>query len=134
MNVPIRDSCSWILKSILKQMDRVKERHQWKELPRTRKFSMKKFYYSFLEQHQQVPWRKIFYDNDVLPRALFTLWLACHDRLATKAILLKFRLLNNEDCVFCDSEENLQHLFFYCRVINRIWKVMLDWMNMDNIP
>lgn len=34
-------------------------------------------------EEQQVHWRKIWYVDSARPRALFTLWMVCHDRLAT---------------------------------------------------
>lgn len=76
-----------------------------------RKFIMKNFYYEFLEQYQQVAWRGLFY-GAVRPRALFTLWLSSHGRLATKARLVKLEMLSNNMCAFCDGVDNLQHLFF----------------------
>ncbi|XP_058770039.1 uncharacterized protein LOC131643749 [Vicia villosa] len=122
------------MNNILKQRDQVKEMQTWKELIQNGKFSTRKFYYNFLEQHQTVPWRKLFYDNAARPRALFTLWLACHDRLATKARLRKFGILTNEDSNFCENVETLQHLFFDCRVTKNIWRNVLKWMNMDHNP
>ncbi|XP_058775782.1 uncharacterized protein LOC131650057 [Vicia villosa] len=134
MTVPIKNSCSWILKNILKQRGQVKEMQPWKDLVENEKFSMKKFYYNFLKHHQQIPWRRLFYDNAARPRALFTLWLACHDRLATKARLREFGILTNEECTFCDNVETLQHLFFDCRVTKNIWRNILKWLNMDHNP
>lgn len=47
-------------------------------------------YHEIKEQHQNVEWMKIMYDNPMRPRALFTLWMDCHDRLATKERLSHF--------------------------------------------
>lgn len=35
-------------------------------------------------QEQEVSWWKIIHGNMATPRAVFTLWLACHERLAKK--------------------------------------------------
>ncbi|XP_058750109.1 uncharacterized protein LOC131623109 [Vicia villosa] len=132
--VPIKKSCSWILKNILQQRDQVKEMQPWKDLVKTGKFAMKNFYYAFLDQQQKVPWRKLFYGNVARPRALFTLRIACHDSLATKARLRKFGMLSNDACSFCEEVESLQHLFYECRGTRNIWQAILKWMDMHHTP
>lgn len=85
MNVPIKSTFSYILKNILKQITVIQNMQDWKAVIQDKRFNIKKFYYGILEQKQQVQERKLFYDNFARPRALFVMWLACQDRLETKA-------------------------------------------------
>lgn len=84
MIVPIKGSCSWMLKNILKHKEDVQVMRQCQELRVSQKSLPKKFYYGLIEKHDQVPWRKVFFDNNVRPHACFILWLVCNDCLATK--------------------------------------------------
>jgi hypothetical protein len=47
------------------------------------------------------------YENIARPRALFTFWLVCHGRLATKGRLSKFGVTVDVKCCFCAKEEYL---------------------------
>lgn len=81
-----------------------------------------------------VPWRKVLFDNEARPRALFTLWMACHNRLATKSRLMKFGMLTEEKCVFCCETETQNHLLFECAVMKDIWCGVLQWINVIHEP
>lgn len=65
------------------------------------KFYKKKIYNGLLSNTQTVSWRKLMYDNEARPRAIFIIWIACHGRLATNDRLMRFGILDNDNCVFC---------------------------------
>lgn len=59
--------------------------------------------------------------NLTRPRVTFVLWLACHDRMATKERLCRFGLINDDKCCLCDKKEILQHLMFDYSNMRDIW-------------
>ena len=61
MTVPIKASCSWIMKGILKQRVKVQEMAQWTDLLQTNRFRVNQFYYGLLEPQPVVSWRKVFF-------------------------------------------------------------------------
>lgn len=71
---------------------------------------------------KKVPWRKLVFDNEARPIAVFITWMACRGRLAaTKDRLLRFGILDNADCVFWAGTESMHHLMFPCREMYNIW-------------
>lgn len=66
--------------------------------------------------------------NLAQPRAIFTLWMALHGKLLTKDRLIRFDMLMDPKCEFCDHMENLNHLFFGCQSFMNIWKEILGWL------
>ncbi|XP_058742181.1 uncharacterized protein LOC131614640 [Vicia villosa] len=132
MDLQIKDSFSWILKGILKLKDQVKDMGHWKDMLQKKKFNMKVFYWQFLEQTNNVDWRGMLIGNSARPQAKIVLWLACHGRLATKDWLVKFGMIQEAKCEFCDANETLQHLFFECRGTKFIWQDILQWLHIDH--
>jgi hypothetical protein len=81
-----------------------------------------------------VDWRVLMYGNIARPRAIFTLWMACHGRLATKDRLNRFGVTIDDKCCFCPKEESLNHLFFGCIGLRNIWWKVLNWLQIDHVP
>ncbi|XP_058755276.1 uncharacterized protein LOC131628452 [Vicia villosa] len=111
---------------------KVLQLEQWKKLIEQGGFKMKKLYLEFLEKHPKVKWRVFMRKNYARPRAVFTMWLACNKRLATKTRLEKFGVQTDLKCVFCEGTENIQHLLFECRETKEIWEQVLRWLNMKH--
>lgn len=105
MIVPIKTKCTWILKAILNQRKVVCHIDDWKDMLLQEKFSARNMYYAIKTQHQTVGWRKVFYGNTTRPWDLCTIWLACHNRLATKDRLCNFGVLNEDCCYFAGIEK-----------------------------
>lgn len=55
------------------------------------------------------------------------------DRIPTKSNLIIHNILPLEDlgnCVLCDFEgENATHLFLFCEVTSRVWKLVMRWLD-----
>lgn len=62
-----------------------------------------------------------------------TIWLACHGKLATKDRLHKFGMVENTKCCFCGKMEYINHLFFYCDEMNRLWMRIIDWIQITHV-
>lgn len=59
--------------------------------------------------------------------------VACfHNRLATKDRLYKISILNEDCCYFCRDKETIQHLMFACEETKKIWKGVLDFLQIDH--
>ena len=58
-----------------------------------------------------------------------TLWLTCHQKLATKTRLVRYGIVANNTCCFCDAEETTAHLFFGCTTMRKVWKDILVWID-----
>lgn len=63
---------------------------------------------------------------------MFLMWLACHNRLATKFCLAKFGVIIDRNCVFCNAEETMQHLVFECSHTKQVWEKVLGWLNIKH--
>ena len=114
MSMGIKDSCSWILKGILKQRQKIQSLTSWSTLLQKDRFVSKIMYNELQDVSSRVPWRKLFFSNLARPRAKFVFWTACHGRLATKVRMMKFGLLSDTKCNFCDHLETIDHLLFEC--------------------
>ena len=121
IHVVIKNHNSWIVKNILKQRDNLGDFNiTWVGLQGNSRFCMKEMYRKLCTDDPKVPWYNLLYHSLARPRALITLWLACHGRLSTKARLKKFGLIDNAECCFCQEEETQNHLLFGCEELGRI--------------
>ncbi|PNX85548.1 hypothetical protein L195_g041618 [Trifolium pratense] len=132
MNMPMKHTCSWILKAILQQRDTLLQLPSWNNM--TGKTITTKVYQLLKVEYSVVDWRQTMFQNMARPRALFIFWLACHGGLATKDRLNKFGVLVDLHCCFCHREETINHLFFGCTELKVIWQKVLRWLHIDHIP
>lgn len=75
---------SWMFKNIYKSNCKCISLDIWNNLLNEDKFSTATMYKKLQGDRTTVTWRKLFFSNYARPHALFTLWMACHERLATK--------------------------------------------------
>lgn len=62
-----------------------------------------------------------------------TLWLACNERLQTRAKLHRYGVVDNPNCCLCGGIETQQHLLFECVETKNIWHKMLIWMQNQHV-
>ncbi|XP_058757171.1 uncharacterized protein LOC131630409 [Vicia villosa] len=136
MNAHIIQSCSWTIKRILELRNQIQNfQVLWDSMVAHKKFKMSAVYEVLTGRDQLVEWRGLFCRNAARPRAMFTTWLVCHSRLATRDRLKKFNMIRDSKCVFCQiEEESNAHLFFACKYTNTIWKHILDWIQVQHTP
>ncbi|KHN21002.1 hypothetical protein glysoja_009310, partial [Glycine soja] len=135
MNVSVKIHNSWIMKSILKHRSSILDIQSiWDSMLEKNRFGMKEVYKSLCTNTSKVRWRNLFRGNTARPRALMTLWLACHGRLATKNRLKKFGMIEDSKCCFCPAEESINHLFYGCPELKIIWTKVLDWVQIKRVP
>lgn len=89
---------------------------------------MGEFYKEMVKQTVNVDRHVLFTGNIARLCALLCLWLVCHMRLATKDRLCKFGVILPATCCFCQEDDCINHLFFYCKPMKYIWSSMLQWL------
>jgi len=91
-----------------------------------------------------VCWAPLIWDNDIVPRHQFILWLIAKKRLPTQVMLLSYGRIDYHVCAFCsETPDSIDHLYFGCRTSaslaffwaarcnlpwrNRCWDEVLAW-------
>jgi hypothetical protein len=54
------------------------------------------------------------------------LWLLCNNKVLTRDNLAKRRKVDNMNCLFCNEQETVSHLFFDCCVVKVFWKQIVE--------
>lgn len=121
MDARVHANFSWIMKVIMNQRDSTQHLQAWDDMKQMSKFNMRAMYQALHQSTQKMEQRKMLYGNLARPRAIITLWIACHEKLATKARLHKRGLVDNMNCCFCDAFESQQHMF-ECKVMKDVWE------------
>lgn len=110
---------------------------QEKEIPvhevmASEEFSTHEMYKKLRGNFSKVPWRKLTCNNQGSPKWIFILYLAIQRKLYTRDRLSKWRITTDVACPFCQEEaESHQQLFFKCEISARIWKIMLEWLEIN---
>lgn len=107
LSIPIRNICLWILQEILKRRFFMHQQHIWQQVAEDKKFRTKYVYHNLKETQPIVQWRKLMFNNAFRPRALFILWLPCHNKFVTNDRLHRFGMLDNLHGCFCDQQETI---------------------------
>lgn len=128
------NSSSWIFKGILKCRPLTHHNPCWTSLMQLPKFKTGLLYRHLKDTGNTAPWKTILYKNVSRPRAQMLLWLACHERLATRERLHRFGLIDTEVCCFCPLQESQQHLLFSCPTTSTIWQRVLAWLKVQHTP
>jgi hypothetical protein len=122
MNREIKNDDSGIFKAIMQRRGTVAlVQSLWDTMLQEGKFNGRKLYKALLPDAPTSNWCNLVLHNTARPKAVFILWLMCHGRLATRMRLHRLGLITNTQCVFCASDETLDHLFFGCLVSKQIW-------------
>jgi len=82
---------------------------------------------------------KKFWVNKVVPIALVTAWRVLENKLATKANLVRHKIMvASSTCSLCGVEETSTHLFFECKFVWLLWNHCCLWLGVQgafhNIP
>ncbi|XP_024006225.1 uncharacterized protein LOC112082856 [Eutrema salsugineum] len=69
-----------------------------------------------------VPWHKIIWSKEEIPRCSFIAWLAMLVRLPTRDRLLRWGMSVPGQCLLCNSDqESHEHIFFRCTYSSELW-------------
>lgn len=98
-------------------------------------FSVKVVWSDLSDPLPSVPWYKIVWFSQNIPRHAFVLWLAINKRLNTQD---KIALWNKVDvllCPLCNTvKDDHDHLFFGCDFSLRVWNYFKDLMKLEIVP
>lgn len=90
--------------------------------------------YNFFREHADIyKWHKITWEVLSVPKHAFILYLISLNALSTTDNMKKRGIQMASKCVMCDEdEENADHLFFKCKMTNKIWNCITTWLNSKN--
>ncbi|GJU32844.1 reverse transcriptase zinc-binding domain-containing protein, partial [Tanacetum coccineum] len=89
-------------------------------------FSMRQVNIDFTIQNPKVPWWKLVWYSQCIPKQSFILWLAIQDRLTTQDKLRRWGNQAVNRCCLCLNDlEDLKHLFFQCPFSKAVWRKVL---------
>ncbi|XP_028216534.1 uncharacterized protein LOC114398549 [Glycine soja] len=136
MEENVKPNSTWIMKVILNNREKVSSiQGEWEDMMMKERFCMTDIYMELRKKDGEVmPWRKLMYCNAARPQAVMTLWLTCHQKLAMKTRLVRYGMVANNTCCFCDAEETTAHLFFGCATMRKVWKDILVWIGFHHEP
>ena len=95
----------------------------------------------------QIKWNQVFQNVDMNWKSIYTVSKICcrntklywfqyrllHRILATKYLLTKMNIEQNNLCTFCGEEvEKLEHLFWQCNTVNTFWENIEQWIYDQN--
>ncbi|GKA68670.1 putative RNA-directed DNA polymerase [Tanacetum coccineum] len=82
-----------------------------------------------------VPWAKLVWFSQNIPRHAFLMWLAVHGRLRTQDLMGVWDKNDGLRCVFCKMvPDSHNHLFFECEFPRKIWYSLKDLVRLDHAP
>lgn len=113
MDYRILNWSSWVMKSILKSRCGVEKVSCGDRVMKEAKFPTVNIYIDLRRQKEVVQCRNIFYSNQARPRALFILWMICHERVNIKEGWDHLVLLQEGEWCFCQKEEGIDHMCFW---------------------
>ncbi|XP_058784491.1 uncharacterized protein LOC131659296 [Vicia villosa] len=124
----VKDTHSWIIKSIIKLRETANASEYWAKSIQEQKYKTNAMYAEIHGSNTDMRWKAMFYKNFARPRACFITWLALWERLPTKDRLAKINIITDGVCVFCGEQDTMMHLFFQCRYTAQIWCCILNWL------
>ncbi|GJU35720.1 RNA-directed DNA polymerase, eukaryota, reverse transcriptase zinc-binding domain protein, partial [Tanacetum coccineum] len=113
-----------------------KDKVFWRtKLGRYKDFSVSTVWNDIRECSVIVPWVKLVWFSQCIPRHAFMVWLAFHGRLKTQDLMGVWEKKDDMRCVFCKNvPDSHDHLFFECSFSRRIWDCLKCMVRMDHAP
>lgn len=134
MEVSIKQSASWMMKSIKKTKTAVTQMQALQHNLQQSKYSARSMYLNSKDPVQDVYWRKVMFSNFARPKSVHTLWRACHNSLPTNERLQRFGMLDTNECIFFRATETLDHVFFDSLGLGPIWDGVMCWLKLEHNP
>lgn len=95
---------------------------------------IKQIYIQLLPALPKVGWKNLIFKNAARPKALFTMWLQCQNKLLTVNRLAKWGIKVNPQCVLClTTTETRDHLFGECKFVVDLWSRLMKWMQIQPV-
>ena len=55
-----------------------------------------------------------------------------HNKIFCNNVLYHWKVKDTKKCEYCDQDQNITHLLFYCNYIRRIWRELFEQLEMYN--
>ena len=89
-------------------------------------YSIKSAWEATRSRAHKVPWRKLIWFKEAIPRFAFTMWLVTHNKLPTLDRLQRVGIISSNSCPVCHAEpESVDHLFFACSYSRQTWAIVM---------
>ncbi|KAG7599681.1 GAG-pre-integrase domain [Arabidopsis suecica] len=89
-------------------------------------FSTKETWEQIRATSPMVSWHKEVWFTHATPKYAFCTWLVVQDRLSTGDRMVKWNGSASGDCVFCNSPETRDHLFFSYNFTSVVWAALVS--------
>ncbi|XP_057461129.1 uncharacterized protein LOC130751551 [Actinidia eriantha] len=87
-------------------------------------------YEYFRPRRAKLAWPKIVWQSFIMPKHSFILWLGLKEKLMTRDKLQG--VIEDISCPLCNAAaESIEHLFFSCRIANKIWTKIKSWLRIS---
>lgn len=96
-------------------------------------FSVKAMY-NVLTKTEEGTDFKIIWKGKAPQKIKIFMWLVANNAILTKDNLLKRKWSGDPNCMFCESKESVNHLFFTCPTAKVVWIVIAKYIGVDDIP
>lgn len=98
-------------------------------------FSVKAAWSDLAVSKPVVPWYKLVWFSQNIPRHAFILWLAINQRLKTQDRITSWQGIPNLKCALCNKvQETHNHLFFDCEFSVKVWCHFKDMVRLQSAP
>ncbi|GJS45277.1 RNA-directed DNA polymerase, eukaryota, reverse transcriptase zinc-binding domain protein [Tanacetum coccineum] len=98
-------------------------------------FSIKVVWSDLILEKPIVPWFKVVWFSQNIPRNSFILWLAVKKKLKTQDRLALWVDKVNLRCPLCKTmQDDHNHLFFACQFSSKVWNFFKGLINLDRAP
>ncbi|XP_069147459.1 uncharacterized protein [Solanum lycopersicum] len=123
-----REQASWMIRKIMQAKQIVDQVHI-----KEGKGMVKQIYEHIRGEQPKPVWKCLIFKNSARPKAIFTLWILMHRKLATVDRLAKWGITHDSACVLCtNKDESLDHMFLQCHYAEEVWERVLTWAGFNN--
>lgn len=106
----------------------------WDNMELKKKFKCTGFY-QVLIAGPSPPWFRLCLYNLARPSTMVIMWLLFHKSISTKSrMVVRLGFITDDKCNFCDQEETYNHIFFDSIETKKIWKDVLEWIQIKHSP
>lgn len=111
--------------------DQIKDEAVWVSNDgKTVSFAIKNVWKDMCCNEPKVPWMKVVWFSQCIPRHSFVLWMAVKGKLLTQDKVAKWKPNEVMRCSLCNQcSDSHNHLFFTCSFSKTIWDALQDLMN-----
>lgn len=98
-------------------------------------YSVKTAWFDLSIPKPVVPWYKIMWFIQNIPRHAFMLWLDINGKLNTQDKVTIWNKVDDLKCPLCSSvKDDHSHLFFRCEYSSKVWDYLKVLMRLDYVP